>query len=1624
MSRFSISTLIHADERHSLYRAYEGEELILLKTCRSVAAGRVLATFARDFRIAQDCAGPHLLRGQRLEALEDGSMAQVRDHFDGVSLEELLRERMSPGAALGMLIGLLDALHALHGHGLVHRDVQPANFLYDAATDNVTLVDCSEAVEFADRGSPKSSERTAYDAPELSAATPLTPDRRSDFYGLGVIAYRALTGELPQKMPLRPPSELADGVPSVVSEIVLKLLARDPEQRYQTASGIRRDLSRCLEQWQGSGTVTPFELAEFDHSGKLRFPTRLYGQVQVRDAVHIAARAASDGNGRLIVLSGEAGSGKSALLSELAKSAGAADALVLSGKWDQYQQDTAYSGLIKACVELVERARTLPRDQQERLSASLQKALGTNAGILLELVPELSELLPDAPPIVEVAPGEHQKRVAYCFSEFFSALGGWSRPVWLFLEDIHWADTASRNIISTLPSAEAGLRLLSVVTTRATRTQPARELEELLVNITSRGRKFEHHTLQPMSHDDVGEFVSDTLEKEKKQVEALSSVLCDLAQGNPFTLREILLYLNAQGTLTFDAKLGQWVWDLEQIGPTSVPYDVADLLILRLQELSQATRHTLQVASCIADRFDLDSLAALSNQSLEQTLDALEPCAELGLVMPIRREQATASTALGTREFAFRHDRIRQAAYGDLEPAERARCHGELGKRLLTAHRSSPALPKLLEAVGHLNRLPSNETNEDLATLNLEASLLAKRAGAHGTAAALLRVACEQLGEDPWASGHETTFRIVIERAEAEYLANRPEVAQRLFDEVLAHAKTDVQRLEALEKRVQVRASAGHFEGAAADSLECLKLLGVPLPEHPSKGQVLASLLFVVFKHRRFESRVELAKEGEVDAKSTRIMACLANLWGTAFWSNEALTGLVVLKLLRYSLDVGNTSVSSIAYASYAVFLSEALGKARKGWEVCRLGLRLAEQANDPVYLYRVRFMYVAFFGHFEASLRDNLDQFRAIVRGHLSAGDYPYAAAAGNMSLYYLPAAGIPFPEARREIATLLALAKQTEQSRALITLQIMERWFDILEYRRPYESKVTLSRDIFVDGAAKYENERGAFYLFELSLCFLLGRTDEALHAAERLRGNKMLSGYFAGYFAFYYGLTLAKVARSRRQALGREFAQCLRTVEGKAEIYPPSYQHKVLILRAVQARAAGKVSKAVALFEKGIELAREEFQHHAAIASELCAECFEELDDAQSALRHLSNARLWYLEWGCLYKVEATDHAHASLVAPRAAPQLAATNDLIPSDLAAVLDAARALSAETDANRISKKLLESLLEHTGATRAALVIADDEELQVEMEASQNSAREVVSREINESLSESSRVPRTLIEYAQRVSASLQLSNAPTREAFSRDPYVASRPGYSFACVPLVWLKRCIGVAFLENEITTRAFSARHIAAAELLSAQAAATLRSAWEHRERLTVLQSKMSPHFLYNALNSIAEMTVNDPEQAESAIVRLADLYRFLTDASQHDAIRLREELDFVASYLQLEKLRFRDRLSYEIQTEGDLDASLIPPLVLQPLVENAVRHGVASQPAGGTVTVSARVSERRVHLRVSDTGSGFGGGTKRGTGIGLSTARTRLQLFFGPDADMRTSNSDGATVAISFPVRSP
>ena len=675
-------------------------------------------------------------RGRTMLLLEDPG---------GDPLDRILGAPMEVGRFLRLAIGIAAALRSVHQRGLVHKEIKPSNILVNGASGEVRLTGFGIASRLPrERQSPEPPEviagTLAYMAPEQTGRMNRSIDSRGDLYSLGVTLYQMLTGSLPftasnpmewvhchiARMPV-PPGERLKDLPAPISAIIMKLLAKIAEERYQTAAGVESDLRRCLAEWEARRGIDEFPLGEHDTPDRLLIPEKLYGRAGEIDILLASFdRVVESGRPELVMVSGYSGIGKSSVVNELHKVLVPPRGLFASGKFDQYKRNIPYATLAQAFQSLVREILGKSDAEMGQWRSALLDALGPNGQLMVNLIPELALVIGEQPPVPELPQQEWQSRFQLVFRRFLGVFARPEHPLALFLDDLQWLDSATLDLIEHLLLHPDVRHLFLVGAYRDNEVGPSHPLARMLATIREAGGEVREILLSALLRDDVERLLADALLTDPARVRPLAALVFEKSEGNPFFTIQFLLALKEEALLAFDPGTAAWTWDVQRIRAKGFTDNVADLMAAKLSRLAPSTQKALGHLACLGNAAETATLALVDGESEQSMHAALWDAVSAGLV--IRSD----------RTYAFLHDRIREAAYALIGEAERAMAHLRIG-RLLAANTAPEALEeKIFEAVNQFDRgaamIVTQEEREQVARLNLVAGKRAKAATAYAAA--------------------------------------------------------------------------------------------------------------------------------------------------------------------------------------------------------------------------------------------------------------------------------------------------------------------------------------------------------------------------------------------------------------------------------------------------------------------------------------------------------------------------------------------------------------------------------------------------------------------------------------------------------------------------------------------------------------------------------------------------------------------------------------------------------------------------------------------------------------------------------------------------------------------------
>ena len=1318
---------------------------------------------------------------------------------------------------LRVAIGIAEALRQLHRQGVVHKDIQPGHILVEVGTGRAWLTGFAIASRIPrTTAGPEIAGTPAYMAPEQTGRTNRSVDSRSDLYGFGTTLYQMLTGELPfaaaeprewihsqvARAPA-PPGERAPGIPAVVEEIVLKLLAKSAEQRYQTAAGVEADLRRCLAELESAGRIDSFPLASQDVRDRLAIPERLYGRERDVEALRaVVAGFAAKTTPQLALVSGAPGVGKSSLVKELQKSL----SWFAGGKADQSRREIPYATLAQVLGSCVRTILSQGEDELLRWRDSIQAALGVNGQLIANLVPEIELVVGKQPPVAELPPQEARNRFALTFRRLLGALATRDHPLAIFLDDMQWLDAATLQLLEhVVTHGEIG-RLLIIGAYRDSEVGSDHALSKMLARIKAAGAKVSELLLAPLRAQDVGRLLADALGGDLETLQPLSQLVHEKTGGNPFFTLQFIATLSEAKLICFDSVRGRWAWDVPGIRARNFTDNIADLMVERLARLSPATREALEELACLGSAAPAWMLSAPAN---------LTEAMEAGLV--VQHDGV----------WSFLHDRIQEASLQLIPPGDRARVHLEIGRALLSRTPAEKRAEFVFDIVGQLNRgaalVTAPEERLEIAALDLAAGRRARSTAAYGAALGYLERGAGLLPEDCWQSSYPLAFAIELARAECEYLSGASAASDERLAELSRRARDLIDLAGVVCVQNNLLATTSRDQLAMETCLAYLRRAGIAWPLRPTDDQVHRELdrLWEEIGTRSIESLLDLAPMTDAGCRAT--MDVLAGLLGSAYSLSPNLLVLAVLQMTRLSLEHGNTDASAMAYTFLgAMILRPRFGRDREGFRFAQLGVDLVEKRGFDRFKARVQVVFAVsvlpWIRHLGASRAVCQRAFQAC----LDSGDIAYAAYSGFVAITARLGEGAPLEEVQREAESAAGFARRAQfdacadyvdiQLALIRTLRGLTPKFGVFEAEA--EEEGGFERD--PGEKVRIAQKPTWYFIAKLQARFHAGEFAEALEAASRARELvwSIPERFELAEYHFYSALARA-AAGDGLDAIREHHAQLARWAGDCAE----NFACRATAVAAEIARLEGKELEAERLYETAIGLAREQrFVHIEAIVSELAARFHHDRGFPTIAQAYLRAARGCYLRWGALGKVAQLDERHPGLEEPVAAP-------LSHLDLDTVLKASQALSGEIVLEKLIEKLMVSAIEHAGAERGLLVLVRGDDARIEAEARLDKDRVTVDLSVD-----TCGVPESLLRYVIRTHQGVILEDASSaRNLFSADPYVMEKHLRSVLCMPLLKQASLKGVLYLENNLSPGVFTLARMEVLEVLATQAAISLENA---------------------------------------------------------------------------------------------------------------------------------------------------------------------------------------------------
>ncbi|MBR8834806.1 MAG: EAL domain-containing protein [Stigonema ocellatum SAG 48.90 = DSM 106950] len=1519
--------LFHEDSNTVIYRGVRelNQMPVLMKFIKTEYPSlEDIARLKYEHQILQSLDIPGVIKSYALEDLHQFWVLVLED-FGGEPLSTFLNLHSGGGSKkkslelnkfLHIAIHLAETLAQLHlTHKVIHKNLKTANVLLNPLTGQVKLADFSVATRLSRENqtisSPNLLEGTlAYMSPEQTGRMNRLIDYRTDFYSLGIVFYEILTGELPfqaiepleivhchiAKSPISVRITAQNlglrEIPQAVCDIVMKLLAKTAEDRYQNALGLKADLETCLRLLETTGEVTPFPVGQVDLYSQFLIPQKLYGRESEVAILMAAFERVSQGTTEMMLVSGYSGVGKSSLVFEVHKPIIRQRGYFIFGKFDQFKRNIPYAALIEAFQELM---RQLLTESAERIAiwqAKLKEALSPNGQVIVDVIPEVERIIGSQPVVPQLGASEAQNRFNRVFGQFIHVFCKSEHPLVLFLDDLQWADSASLKLIYLLMNDPNSQYLLLIGAYRDHEVSTTHPLILTLSEIQAMGAAINNMVLEPLHLSHVSQLIIDTFHTNQHRSHLLAELVFRKTQGNPFFLSQLLKSLYQDNLLCFDFQDGCWRWDIEMLQGIDITDNVVELMVSQIQKLLPATQNVLKLAACIGNKFTLKILSIVNEKSLSQTALNLWEALQVGLVLPLNQSYKIPLVLdlekLETEQYSqpkiiykFLHDRVQQATYSLIPEASRRQTHLRIGELLLEHTPETELEENLFEIVNHLNigafLLTQQKQKDELATLNLQAGQKAKKATAYEYALKYLTSGLLLLSKTSWKTNYDLSLALYVEAISVEFLNNNFERSAMLANVVLKHALNILDKVKVYEIQIQFCISQNKLKEAIAIDLQVLEMLGIPLSQKLPKALV-----------RQYKDSLRIEHLSSLppmtDPYKIAGMRILIAAGPPTYFADPQLFASVIFTMVDLCLEYGNSAMAAYGYACYGLILAGELNEIDAGYQSCLFALSLIEKYDAKELKAEIYEIFNGHVRHFQEHLNASLEPMLEGITSGLEVGNIQYAsyiAAFYSANLFYtgknLESVAEKFDQRLELLNSLrnqicIDYAKIWRQMVANLMGESRSKFELNGEHFNETEMAVTLT-------TVGNQAALSSLYLAKTNLLYLYKEYAQAIEnaeIAERYIGS-VTGTINVCEHSFYYMLALLG---QYPHATVEEQRQYLQTVELRQQqmaklalAAPMNFLHKYDLVEAEKAKVLGQHDQAMEYYDRAIQNARKQgYLQEEALAAELAAEFYFARGRERVARDYLTDAYYGYLHWGATAKVQDLLERYPQVFSGgQAQPKMGITPtyttalDSTSLDLTTIIKASQALSDEIVLAKLLDKLMNSLMENAGARTGLLLLQQEGQwvLMAEGFADKDNAIVLPPRP----MATNSNLPVALINYVARSESTVVLDDATVEGSFTNDTYILDNRPKSVLCLPIIYQSQMKGILYLENNLTKGAFTRNHVEVLNLLASQAAISLENAGLYQELQTYAQKVENKNVELSQINASLANEISDRQRRE-------------------------------------------------------------------------------------------------------------------------------------------------------------
>ena len=1434
-----------------------------------------------EFEILKDLNHPGIPKAHEL--MFDGrQVALIREFGEGTDLREyLFRSKVPVLKTLKIVIQLSDILHYIHEKGIIHKDIKPGNIIINHA-DKIQLIDFAISSNFNAETdevlNPDQIEGSLnYISPEQTGRTAYSVTRASDFYSVGIVLFELLAGKLPFDSvdPLeiihfhlsRKPAALSTilpEIPKALEEVIAKLTEKNPDERYQSAVGLKADLEKIYKHLDAGETLMNFKPGLLDVKGEYRHNQKLYGRELELELLLSAYTNLNKVKSKLLLVAGYSGVGKSALIKHVKFPIIQGKGTFISGKFDQFKKDIPYYAFIEAISEFIKNLLTESEEKINFWKERITDALGENAGLITDVIPQLSKIIDKQPAVTKLQPAEQETRFNKVLLDFVYVFSTSENPLVIFLDDLQWTDLSSLNLVKRIIENPRNESVLILGAYRDNEVEKGHPLLITLKQIEGTGEQVKIIPLKPLDKETTCKITADSFAMNTVDAGELGELVYSKTKGNPFFIHSFLKTMYDNRLITSDAN-GNWIWSNKEISELDYTENVIDLMTEGMIVLPQQTQEIIKNAAVLGNTFSLTDLADIAGISLLSVFSHLKPAIKGGYVNAIdKKYRALALSFLNINtengkhyintdaQFSFTHDKVQQAAYGFILPSELPLVHLKIGRLMLQNRDELQISEDTFEVLNHFfigkELITEYKEKSAISALCLSAGRKAKDSTSYNLGVRFLEMGRDLLAENSWTLDYNHTYNIFIELGECEYLNNNPVNAEHYFREILGYAKTNFEKLKVYYIHSSLYLKIGNTHESLRLGIEAAQLYNIRFPKNKNAIQLLALITLAkylfLFSTRYKNPDTFFNIKNSDDEEMIALNKFLIDLATSAYQQDQNLMMLVIFKIIKYFIRHGFTDASGWGFSGFSVVALSALKMQKRGFKLWDFTVKLHQKTESPLIKWRLSYTVLSFYNPWKIPLRDGFNNILETIKACVLNGDQIFTGYSVALYLRTRFAAGV----------NLNDILESSEDHSPLIKNEIggFDFFFGFNQLVKTLAGKTSENswNDAGFDGnlALKRLQQEGNktklafFHTSRLALYYHLGKFDEALVESEILQSYRanIPGDLCEALHAFYTSLTISAcyegLSKNKKSKYLKIFKSHLADMNRWAKGCPQNYQQHLFLMQAELFALNNQLNDALACYEKSIQTASlNHFHNVEALACERAA-----LFCAKTQLHRQSRhfiAETWEAnnKWGAVLKCNQLENEYPGVF-------MAKTKDIskvkniygettlsskTALDLASVLKASQSITSQVKYDDLLKKLMHITIENAGAERGCLLLYKENRLCIEaLGISGSESIEIIP---SVPVTEMQIMPDSILNYCWRSKEVVVINDACNEGQFSSDTYIQQHKIYSVLCVPISAVGKNIGLLYLENRLIKGVFNKNRIELLQMLSGQIGISIENA---------------------------------------------------------------------------------------------------------------------------------------------------------------------------------------------------